>query len=379
MLDKSALYRDTWAEIDLDAIAHNVSLARKLHPHKTLFAVVKANAYGHGDVEVALTALEAGATYLAVSSFEEAMNLRKHGIKSPILIMGATHPKVANLAAEHQITLTAHDEPWLQSVLDKDLASTLKIHLKVDTGMHRIGLRDGKVIEAYWRRLNDHPLIEAEGIYTHMATADGDPHYFREQVARFQAILQLIDPETVKYVHLANSATLLQHDFSFEDGVRLGISMYGIDLGDENLPEWFKLKPTLKLYSRLVQVKLIKKGAKVGYGITYEAKNDEWIGTLSIGYADGWIRTHQGRQVIVAGQECEIIGRICMDQMMIRLPEEMAVGTKATLIGAGMPVERVAAEMGTIPYEIFCLVGDRVPRLYMKKGKVTHIKKMRSD
>ena len=181
----------------------------------------------------------------------------------------------------------------------------------------------------------------------------------------------------VKYVHLENTATLLQKEFDFDHAIRLGIGLYGVNPDANFIPIDFDLKPALKLLSNLVQVKQIKKGDKVGYGSTYEAKNDEWIGVVPIGYADGWIRLHQGRCVIVEGHECEIVGRVCMDQMMIRLPKQFPMGTTVTLIGDGMPVERVAKEIGTISYEILCLISDRVPRVYTQNGKTIAVKKMR--
>ena len=159
----------------------------------------------------------------------------------------------------------------------------------------------------------------------------------------------------------------------------MGLGLYGINPDEDFIPISFDLKPALKLFSNVVQVKKIKKGDKVGYGATYEASEDEWIGVVPIGYADGWIRLHQGRNVIVNGVECEIVGRVCMDQMMIRLPNPIPMGTVVTLIGEGMPVERVAREIGTISYEILCLISDRVPRVYKKDGKIIAVKKMRFE
>ena len=234
-------------------------------------------------------------------------------------------------------------------------------------------------VQKNFNRLKTAPMVEVEGVFTHMATADSDKEYLGHQIETFKRLIANLDLSDVKYVHLENTATLLQKEFDFDHGIRLGLGLYGINPDKEFIPIEFELRPALKLLSNLVQVKKIKKGDKVGYGATYEAQEDEWIGVVPIGYADGWTRSHQGRHVIVNGYECEIIGRVCMDQMMIRLPKQFPMGTEVTLIGDGMPVERVAKEVGTISYEILCLISDRVPRVYKQGGKIIAVKKMRFE
>ena len=372
-------YRDTWAEIDLDAITHNVKQIKDLHPTKEIFAVVKANGYGHGDAEVSKVAIEAGVSCLAVSGLDEALRLRNSGIEVPILVLGMTRLKDVPLAAENNISLTAHDEMWIEHLVSLPLTTPIKVHLKIDSGMHRLGLMTEEQVQKNFNRLKTAPMVEVEGIFTHMATADSDKEYLGHQIETFKRLIANLDLSDVKYVHLENTATLLQKEFDFDHGIRLGLGLYGINPDKEFIPIEFELKPALKLLSNLVQVKKIKKGDKVGYGATYEAQEDEWIGVVPIGYADGWTRSHQGRHVIVNGYECEIIGRVCMDQMMIRLPKQFPMGTEVTLIGDGMPVERVAAEVGTISYEILCLISDRVPRVYKQGGKIIAVKKMRFE
>ena len=372
-------YRETWIEVDLDAIAYNVRQAIRLNPEKILIAVVKANGYGHGDVEVARAVLSAGAKMLAVSSLDEALHLRNSDFKCPILVMGIIQLRDAHLAAEKEITITVHDESWTAELAQLSLEKELTVHIKVDSGMHRLGLISPEEIFQAFNLLKEHPKIKIEGIYTHMATADGNLDYLNEQIEKFQTQIASLDLTNVDYIHLANSATLLQFNHSFTQAVRFGISMYGVNPGGDFISLDFKLKPTLALYSRLSQCKKIKKGDKVGYGATYEAKTDEWIGTLPIGYADGWIRKNQGRLVIINGHKCEIIGRVCMDQIMIRLPKEMPINTQVTLIGDGMPVEVVAKELNTIEYEVFCLLSDRIPRIYKQNKKVLGMRKMRFE
>lgn len=372
-------YRDTWAEIDLDAIEHNVKQIKALHPTKEIFAVVKANGYGHGDVEVSKVAIEAGVSCLAVSGLEEALCLRKSGIDVPILVLGMTRLCDVPLAAENNISLTAHDEMWIEHLVSLPLTTPVKVHLKIDSGMHRLGLMNEEQVQTNFNLLKSAPMVELEGVFTHMATADCDKDYLSYQIETFKRLIANLDLSDVKYVHLENTATLLQKEFDFDHGIRLGLGLYGVNPDAEFIPIDFELKPALKLLSNLVQVKQIKKSDKVGYGATYTAEEDEWIGVVPIGYADGWIRSHQGRNVIVEGHECEIIGRVCMDQMMIRLPKPFPMGTEVTLIGDGMPVERVADEIGTISYEILCLISDRVPRVYKQGGKTINIKKMRFE
>lgn len=372
-------YRDTWAEIDLDAITHNVKQIKDLHPTKEIFAVVKANGYGHGDAEVSKVAIEAGVSCLAVSGLDEALRLRNSGIEVPILVLGMTRLKDVPLAAENNISLTAHDEMWIEHLVSLPLTTPIKVHLKIDSGMHRLGLMTEEQVQKNFNMLKTAPMVEVEGVFTHMATADSDKEYLGHQIETFKRLIANLDLSGVKYVHLENTATLLQKEFDFDHGIRLGLGLYGINPDKEFIPIEFELKPALKLLSNLVQVKKIKKGDKVGYGATYEAQEDEWIGVVPIGYADGWTRSHQGRHVIVNGYECEIIGRVCMDQMMIRLPKQFPMGTEVTLIGDGMPVERVAKEVGTISYEILCLISDRVPRVYKQGGKIIAVKKMRFE
>lgn len=372
-------YRDTYAEINLDAISYNVAQIKKLHPDKTIFAVVKANGYGHGDYEVAKMAIEAGAGFLAVSALDEALSLRQHGIELPILVLGMTRLKDVFVAAEHKISLTAHDEEWIKAFVLLHFEIPVSVHLKIDTGMHRLGLTPKQDIPKLFNLLNNHEMIQIEGIYTHLSTADSDLEYLKEQTLSFQKVLSKLDLRKVRYIHAENTATLLQFDFDFDQGIRLGLGMYGLNPDPDFISLDFKLKPALKLYSHLTQVKYIYKGDKVGYGATYEAQEDHWLGVVPIGYADGWIRDHQGRSIVINGIECEIIGRVCMDQMMVRLPKKFPMGTRVELIGKNMPVERIAQELGTITYEVLCLISDRVPRVYFKNNELSSIRKMRFD
>lgn len=376
MKKREQFYRDTWAEVDLDAITDNVQQMKSRLPKQTqLIAVIKANAYGHGDLQVARTALSAGASYLAVAFLDEAIALRRNGIDAPILVLGLIRSADINIAARHQITITVFQEEWLKEaslLLEQDL--TINIHLKVDTGMGRIGIRDIPTLQRAEGIIREDERFTLEGVFTHFATADSlDESYFNQQLETFQHMLKFL---TVKpmLIHASNSAAALRSSSAIFNAVRYGISMYGLSPSQEMkeiLP--FPLKPAFSLRSRIVHIKKVSAGDKISYGTNYEAKEEEWIGTLPIGYADGWIRKLQGGEVLVNGMRVPIVGKICMDQCMIKLPQHFPIGTVITLIGKdggdSITMEEVADRLETINYEIPCLISSRVPRVFFRAGK----------
>lgn len=381
MEEQGFFYRDTWVEVDLDCISANVvSIKKHLPQDVKIIAVVKANAYGHGDVQVAETALEAGASYLAVAFMDEAIALRNKGITAPILVLGASRPEDVQVASKFDITLTVFQMEWLRDAV-KNLHSNDKIslHIKIDTGMGRIGVRNVTELTAIEQIISENDQFILEGIYTHFATADElDETYFRQQLALFERMIQGLKKQP-KYIHSSNSAAALRYPNANFNAVRIGIAMYGLtpSLEMENeIP--FPLHEAFSLRSRLVHVKKLQKGEKVSYGATYETGEEEWIGTIPIGYADGWIRKLQGQEVLVKGTRSPIVGRICMDQCMIRLPENVPVGTTVTLIGGQddqfISVNEVAKKLETINYEVPCIIANRVPRLYKKGGRIVDLK-----
>ncbi|RFU67894.1 alanine racemase [Bacillus sp. V59.32b] len=373
-------HRETWAEINLDHIYENVANMRKHLPSAVkIFAVVKANGYGHGDMETANTALEAGADYLAVAFLDEALALRKKGIQAPILVLGASRPENARIAAEQDIALTVFQKEWLESAI-KEISphAPLKIHVKCDSGMGRLGIRTKEELEHLEDMLLNENKFLFEGIYTHFATADElNTEYYKKQLAAFKAMLSWLKVRPA-LIHAANSAASLRfHDHDF-NAVRMGISMYGLSPSmemKEILP--FPLKQAMSLKTRIVQLKQLSKGDSVSYGATYKAERPEWIATLPIGYADGWIRKLQGQEVLVNGERLPIIGRICMDQCMVKLKEEQPLGTEVTLIGesAGsfISIDEIAEKLETINYEVVCLISARVPRVYHRLDRVVKV------
>ncbi|WP_412729382.1 alanine racemase [Cytobacillus praedii] len=375
-----AYYRDTWAEINLDHISYNIEeMKRHIGEGVKVFAVVKANAYGHGDEEVAKEALNSGASYLAVAFLDEALALRRKGIEAPILVLGICRPEDVRIAAENRISLTVFQQKWLieaKEILPSN--ARLDIHVKLDTGMGRLGVRSKDELNGLEAIIKGDPRFYLEGVYTHFATADElDFTYFEGQMERFQEMISWFEARP-EFIHTGNSAAALIHPETHHNAVRMGISMYGLTPSPEiepNLP--FRLKPAFSLHTKLVHVKKIKKGERVSYGATYEAADDEWIGTLPIGYADGWIRKLQGQEVLVEGRRVPIVGRICMDQCMVKLPAELPIGTVVTLIGTQgdeyISVNEVAEKLHTINYEITCMVTGRIPRVYKKNGRVKRI------
>ncbi|SNT56408.1 alanine racemase [Bacillus sp. OK838] len=380
-METKNFHRDTWAEVNLDNIFENISsMKNRLRNGVSLFAVVKANAYGHGDYEVAKTALEAGADFLSVAFLDEALALRKKGILAPILVLGASRPESAALAADNGISVTVFDVTWLEKA--KDLlkpGQVLQVHVKVDSGMGRIGIRDKGQLLKVESLLNGETCFNFQGIFTHFATADEiKTDFYEKQLASFKGMLSALirRPE---YIHAANSAASLRFSDPESNAIRMGISMYGLSPSMEMKPILpFPLKQAISLRTKMVAVKQLTKGESVSYGATYTAEGDEWIGTLPIGYADGWIRKLQGQEVLVDGSRVPIVGRICMDQCMVKLPRSYPVGTEVTLIGndgdESITVDEIAAKLETINYEVTCMIGARVPRVYIKDNQLIRVR-----
>ncbi|MCM3444678.1 alanine racemase [Metabacillus halosaccharovorans] len=370
-------YRDTWVEVNLDAIEHNVRKMKKHIGEKVkLIAVVKANGYGHGAKQVAESALHAGASMLAVAFIDEAISLRQQGIKAPILVLGAIRAADIEIAGKFDLILTCFSIEWLKEASENCESQGIHLHIKVDTGMGRLGVREEHELKEIVEFVDSSPYFQITGIFTHFATADEDElSYFLTQYERFQQFLSVIDHEQL-LVHCANSATGLKFPSKLYNAVRLGISMYGLSPSVEmknKLP--FTLEEAFSLQTRLVHVKKVPKGTKISYGATYETQQDEWIGTLPIGYADGWIRKLKDSEVLIDGKRLSLVGRICMDQCMVRLPYELPVDTKVTLIGEQkgqkISIDEVAKRLDTINYEIPCMISTRVPRTYLKDKQIS--------
>lgn len=376
----SAFYRDTWAEINLDYIYDNVyAMKHYIKDGVKLFAVVKANGYGHGAYEVAQTALEAGADWLAVAFLDEAIALRKKGIQAPILILGAVRACDAGLAAEHQISVTVFNNEWLKEA-EKYIPNNAKlpVHIKCDTGMGRLGYRDSEHIKEAEQLIRRSSVYILEGCFTHFATADEiDTQYYEQQYEKFTELLGAFS-SLPNIIHSSNSASSFRFEKAWFNGVRLGISMYGLSPSPE-MKELlsYPLKEALTLHTKIVNVKKVEVGAGISYGAEYKADEEQWIATLPIGYADGWIRKLSGQEVLIDGIRMPIVGRVCMDQCMVRLPKHYPIGTPVTLIGTNgnesISVDEIAERLQTINYEVICSISARVPRVFKRNGIVQSI------
>lgn len=365
----ASMHRPTRVEIDLAAISSNLQQVAAHLPEKTkVFAVVKANAYGHG-VQAVAEELAAQVDGFCVSNIDEAVELRQYGIEKDVLVLGVVPTSAVSLAIKHHIILTVASQEWLDRLKDTDVAG-LRVHLKIDSGMGRIGFRDSSQVNEAIQKLQE-AEARVEGIFTHFATADQkDEEQFHAQLQAFKRLLSELTVVPAM-VHASNSATSVWHADTVFSMVRLGNILYGLNPSGHDLALPYPIKPALRLVSEVVHSKVTQAGDKVGYGGTYTCSEPECIATVPIGYADGLLRGMQGFSVLVDGQACPIVGRVSMDQITIRLPKPYPLGTKVTLIGMDkdreVSVQDWADYLGTINYEIVCLLSDRIPRYYSKK------------
>ena len=377
------------AQIDLNAIAHNVNALRRLtHPEAKLMAVVKADGYGHGAIPVAKTALENGAGWLGVARIEEALALREAGITAPILVLGYTLPRLTPLLVENDIAQTVTSfaaANAYQEALQLNGAK-LRVHLKIDTGMGRLGMvpdfgrtsLTGKAMmgQTFFEieSIKRLPGIEAEGIYTHFACADhADKTHVRSQMERFSEFLEKLWVSGFEFAirHAANSAAVMELPESHLDMVRCGIALYGLYPSSEINQQKVELRPAMRFSSQVIHVKSVPAGFSVSYGATYETSNPTTIATVAAGYADGVSRhlSNKGR-VLVQGESAPIIGRVCMDLIMIDVGHIpfIEVGDEVVFFGrqgeAFISADEVAGHIDTINYEVVTSISKRVPRFY---------------
>ncbi|MDR3156464.1 MAG: alanine racemase [Lactobacillales bacterium] len=367
-------HRPTRILIDSQAIFENIqNEIQRARVGIEIFATVKANAYGHGMIGVAKIARKAGIAGFCVATIDEGIELRKAGFKETILILGITSPEFSNLLIRYNLSVVVATLEWLHEIKNQFykgfLSKKIKVHLKIDTGMGRIGFRSIADVKEALEIIENSSMFAFSGLCSHFATADdkNDILWIRQNL-RFQEIVNILLNKP-HFLHTANTASAFWHkDFS-GNLIRFGIGMYGLNPSGRTLPEDYPLKPALSLESELVQVKKIAAGESISYGQTWVANEPTWIGTVPIGYADGWLRKMQGFSILVAGEYCEIVGRICMDQLMIRLPKKMNFKEKVTLIGKNgereITMQDVADHLGTIHYEVACLLGERIPRFFI--------------
>jgi len=367
--------RPLWAEIDLSAVKHNLKEAAKTVGEQVkIMAVVKANAYGHGAERVAKAACEAGACCLGVALPEEGIQLRKAGIEQPILILAESSCDFIPQVLENDLTATLFSIESAKALSDGAVKQGIvaKVHVKVDTGMNRVGLQPEKV-PSFMREIRGYPGIDVEGIFTHFSEADNpESDYTDYQLKRFKALIEELAGEGIcpPIKHAANSAAVYLHPDSYFDMVRIGISMYGLH-PSEATKGLVDLKPALSLKARITFVKDLAHGEGVSYSRTYRATCDTKIGTVPAGYGDGYSRLLSNKaQVIIGGRRYPAVGNICMDQFMVDIGPDTTVKVEDEVVLIGrqgseeVSADDIAAILGTINYEVVCMINTRVPRVY---------------
>ncbi|MEW6724867.1 MAG: alanine racemase [Bacillota bacterium] len=367
--------RPVWAEIDVAKFVHNLRQLRKAAGGTDLMAVVKADAYGHGAVPLARAAVEAGARYLGVAIVEEGVELREAGITAPILVLGASPPEQALMVVEYNLTQTVAS-PELVRALGEAAGQRGRIalvHLKLETGMGRIGVAPGPQLDSLLTEIQATPGIRLEGVFTHLAAADqADQTYSRLQMRAFESGLRQVQAAGFRGIirHVSNSAGIIALPGARYDLVRAGISLYGYFPSSEVRRD-LDLRPVLSWKARISHVKEVPAGYSVGYGCTYHTQYPTTIATVPLGYADGFPRLLSNRgEVLVRGVRCQLVGRVCMDQIMLDVGKIDGVqsGEEAVIIGQQgnerLTADDLARGVGTISYEILTGIQKRVPRVY---------------
>lgn len=367
----------TWREISLSNLEHNYRALRAMLPTECRFlGIVKANAYGNGAIPVARKLEELGAEYLAVACVDEAADLRQAGVKTPILILGSTPADYADELLELDLTQTVFDLETGRALSEAALRAgkTLKIHVKLDTGMSRLGfLCDEEHMDcsvAQVAELCALPGLEHEGVFTHFSDSDGCEEYTMLQLTRFMDALGKLKDRDVAFRirHCANSGAVLKYPCTHLDMVRPGVALYGHypDPACEGL-DGPGLLPVMELKSRISTVRSLPAGTVVSYGRTFTLKRDSSLAVLPVGYADGLHRVCSNQMdVLVHGRRAPIVGRVCMDMCMADVTDipDVKAGDVATVYGSDLPIEEAANAAGTIQYELLCAISERVPRVY---------------
>ncbi len=352
------LYRGTYAKINLKNIQENVhKVIKKYNNYDYYFGVVKADSYGHQNLEVVDAIIKGGCNYLVVALLEEALTIRKKFKDIPILCLGIIPVEYLNIAVENNITITVNSLEYAKNIICLELQK-IKTHIKINSGMNRLGISSKDEFNETICLLNKNNIF-VEGIYTHIYNA-GNREETLNQFEKYKMIIRDIKKEKIPIFHIAASETLISYKkMDFINGCRLGIIMYGFT--EDNTLD---LQSTFRLYSKIIQINYLKAGDKLGYNGTYIAQTDEKIGVVCIGYADGVIRKNKGRNVYINGKEYPIIGNICMDMLFVKIDDTVHVNDIVVILKDIDHIKQVAAHLDTIPYEVLCTIGKRVPRIY---------------
>ena len=393
------MYRKTYVEVNIDNLKNNVkNIINYYNNYDYYFGVVKGNCYGHGITYVINELIESGVNYLAVSSLEEVLEARNINKTIPILSLEHINLEYIDICIKNNITITVHDYNYAKELINKKINKKLKIHIKIDSGMNRLGFKYKTELNEIYEDLKNKENIEIEGIFTHFATLGINDKEWDNQLEKFKEITSDINLKEIPIVHLYKSAAFINHPkLDFANGIRMGISMYGYD----SIPKYsnkgiknklrsikryinkkknnisqtmtklpIELRPAFKMYSEIIQIKNIKKGEFVGYGAIYRAMKDEIIGIIAVGYDDGIFRKSKGRYVTINNKRYQLIGDVGMGMTAVKIDNTVNMYDKVTLIGDKVSIKEVSIHNGTSIYETMCNIGKQIPRIYIKDNEV---------
>ncbi|EQG24858.1 alanine racemase [Clostridioides difficile] len=372
----------TWAEINLDNLRFNLNnIKNLLEEDIKICGVIKADAYGHGAVEVAKLLEKEKVDYLAVARTAEGIELRQNGITLPILNLGYTPEEAFEDSIKNKITMTVYSLETAQKIneIAKSLGEKACVHVKIDSGMTRIGFQPNEESVQEIIELNKLEYIDLEGMFTHFATADEvSKEYTYKQANNYKFMSDKLDEAGVKIAikHVSNSAAIMDCPDLRLNMVRAGIILYGHYPSDDVFKDRLELSPAMKLKSKIGHIKQVEPGVGISYGLKYTTTGKETIATVPIGYADGFTRIQKNPKVLIKGEVFDVVGRICMDQIMVRIDKDIdiKVGDEVILFGEGeVTAERIAKDLGTINYEVLCMISRRVDRVYMENNELVQI------
>lgn len=393
------MYRKTFIEINLDNIIKNVKTIIKKYPdYKYYIGMVKSNAYGHG-MYVINEMINNGINYLAVSNLEEALDIRRFNKDIPVLCVEPIELDSIDVAIKNNVTITIHDIDYFKK-LNNQIKKKIKVHIKIDTGMNRLGIKDKDEFNEIVKLIKENDNIYLEGLFTHFATPGVNDKFYDNQISRFKYITSDIDLSKIDIIHLSSSFIMLAHPkIEIANGVRCGTILFGYDIAPKKLNNSPKnilrkirnsylikkynisktyenvdidLKPAFKVITNVIQVKKIKKHEKVGYGILYEAQKDEIIATLPIGYDDGIGINHENRYVLINNKKYKVVGEISMCMMSALVDESVKVGDSVTIMGDSITLGMMSRLNNTSIHNTLVNVGKVLPRIYKKDGKIVY-------
>ena len=380
------MYRKTYVKIDGEKLKNNIiEIISKYNDYKYYFGVVKGNCYGHGDYSIRYL-IDGGVNYLAVSSLEEAISVRKYDKRISILCLEPISLEFIEVICDNNVTITVEDLNYVKELIS--LKKNIKVHIKVDSGMNRLGFKDRKELEESVKLLKEDKFIDLEGIYTHLATTGIIDVYYDKQINKFKELTKNIDLKEIPIVHIGRSITLVNHDkLDFVNGIRLGICMYGFNnslptptglrklkrkfdlkrlkISDSYISNNLNLKTAFSLYTEVMSLRKVNAGEFVGYSAGYIAKEDVIVATLPIGYFDGVSK--EMKYVSINGNRYEIIGEICMDMMSVLVDKKVRLHDKVEIFGDNISIREVSNNVGTNAYHVLTGITTRVPRIYDDK------------